>query len=92
MGSHLLTRGPVEVGISGRSGVYMWLESCCQEYAHHCWGTISRVEFEKMLMVPEAAQIINEIGVDVVGLVDFADFIFHEGLLGHPFEGPDPQC
>jgi hypothetical protein len=41
--------------------------------------TVSRLEFQKMLLVPEAAQIINEIGVDAPGLVDFADFIFHDG-------------
>jgi len=41
--------------------------------------TISKAEFQRMLVIPEAAKIIHEIGVDVVGLVDFADFIFKEG-------------
>lgn len=37
---------------------------------------ISRLEFERLLVRPEAAKIIQEVGVDVVGLVDFADVIF----------------
>jgi len=41
--------------------------------------TISKMEFQKLLVMPEAAKIIHEIGVDVVGLVDFADFIFKDG-------------
>merc|ERR1712222_141953 len=39
-------------------------------------STISRREFEGLLMLPEAARTIQAVGVDVVGLVDFADFIF----------------
>lgn len=41
---------------------------------------ISRPEFESLLLKPEAARIIQEVGVDVVGLVDFADFIFKDGI------------
>jgi len=41
---------------------------------------ISRPEFESLLLKPEAARIIQEVGVDVVGLVDFADFIFKDGV------------
>merc|ERR1719183_2074861 len=41
--------------------------------------SISKVEFEKLLVLPEAAKIIQEIGVDVIGLVDFSDFIFKDG-------------
>merc|ERR1712119_167324 len=41
-------------------------------------ATISRLEFEGLLTLPEAAKIIQDIGVDVVGLVDFADVIFPE--------------
>lgn len=41
--------------------------------------TISQHEFEKLLVKNEAAKIIQEIGVDVVGLVDFADYIFKDG-------------
>jgi hypothetical protein len=41
--------------------------------------TINREEFSDLLIgKKEAALIIREIGVDVVGLVDFADFIFEE--------------
>lgn len=41
---------------------------------------ISRQEFESLLLKPEAARIIQEVGVDVVGLVDFADFIFKDDV------------
>merc|ERR1719419_1250492 len=37
---------------------------------------ISRSEFERLLLNPKAAKMVQEVGVDVVGLVDFADFIF----------------
>jgi len=37
---------------------------------------ISRTEFESLLTNPAAARIIQEVGVDVVGLVDYCDFIF----------------
>jgi hypothetical protein len=37
---------------------------------------ISRTEFESLLTNPSAARIIQEVGVDVVGLVDYCDFIF----------------
>lgn len=42
--------------------------------------TISRVEFESMLTNHEAAEIIQDLGVDVVGLVDFADIIFEDDI------------
>lgn len=38
---------------------------------------ISKFEFESMLQRPEAAAALAEVGVDVVGLVDFTDSIFH---------------
>jgi calmodulin len=37
---------------------------------------ITKDEFQKMLMNPVAAKAIRTVGVDPVGLVDFADFIF----------------
>eukprot|EP00927_Polykrikos_kofoidii_P063116 TRINITY_DN57945_c0_g1_i1.p1 TRINITY_DN57945_c0_g1~~TRINITY_DN57945_c0_g1_i1.p1 ORF type:complete len:883 (-),score=181.63 TRINITY_DN57945_c0_g1_i1:52-2700(-) len=37
---------------------------------------ISKYEFQKLVLRPDAARVIQEVGVDVVGLVDFADFIF----------------
>jgi len=41
--------------------------------------SVSKDEFNELLVLPEAAKIIQEIGVDVIGLVDFADFIFKDG-------------
>lgn len=41
--------------------------------------SISKQEFETLLLMPEGARVIEEIGVDVVGLVDFADDIFKDG-------------
>merc|ERR1719199_1054219 len=41
--------------------------------------TIARPEFEQLLLKPRAARIIQDVGVDVVGLVDFMDFIFKDG-------------
>jgi hypothetical protein len=40
---------------------------------------ISKPEFERLLLKPKAARILQEVGVDVVGLVDFLDFIFKDG-------------
>mmetsp|Transcript_16516 Transcript_16516/g.49866 ORF Transcript_16516/g.49866 Transcript_16516/m.49866 type:complete len:427 (+) Transcript_16516:2-1282(+) len=37
---------------------------------------ISKQEFQRLLLNPKAAKMVQEVGVDVVGLVDFADFIF----------------
>jgi len=39
---------------------------------------ISKTNFESMLLDPEAAKLVQQVGVDVVGLVDFADFIFKD--------------
>merc|ERR1719330_1083471 len=41
-------------------------------------GFISRQEFEALLVLPEAAQFMQEVGVDVVGLVEYSDFIFKD--------------
>jgi len=41
---------------------------------------VSKSEFETLLLMPEGARIIEEVGVDVVGLVDFADDIFKDGI------------
>jgi len=40
--------------------------------------TISRHQFEQLLLKPKAARIIQDVGVDVVGLIDFLDFIFED--------------
>jgi hypothetical protein len=58
--------------------VKMRLQSMFGEWDTDGSMTISRPEFQRLLMMPEAAKIIHEIGVDVVGLVDFADFIFKD--------------
>jgi hypothetical protein len=42
-------------------------------------GTLSKAEFEQLLVLPEAAQFMQSVGVDVVGLVEFSDFIFKDG-------------
>merc|ERR1712226_1001435 len=47
---------------------------------------ISRKEFEDLLQQPKACKALQDVGVDVVGLVDFVDFIFHEGAA---FDFPD---
>merc|ERR1719375_1880612 len=39
---------------------------------------INKCEFEALLLNPRAARILQEIGVDVVGLVDFSDHIFED--------------
>jgi len=43
-------------------------------------STISRREFEGLLMLPEAARTIQAVGVDVVSLIDFADLIFPDNI------------
>jgi len=40
---------------------------------------IAKNEFEKLLELPGAAKAIQEVGVDVIGLMDFTDFIFKDG-------------
>merc|ERR1740117_2851354 len=41
-----------------------------------CGGTISKDEFKHILTYDEAVDALIDIGVDVVGLCDFTDFIF----------------
>lgn len=41
-------------------------------------GKISRDEFEELICLPEAMRSLTQMGVDVVGLVDLADFIFQD--------------
>jgi hypothetical protein len=40
---------------------------------------ISKEEFDGLLQKPQAARALQEVGVDVIGLVDFTDFIFKDG-------------
>mmetsp|Transcript_154857 Transcript_154857/g.288746 ORF Transcript_154857/g.288746 Transcript_154857/m.288746 type:complete len:733 (-) Transcript_154857:167-2365(-) len=43
-------------------------------------NNITKAEFESLLQKPEAARALHELGVDVVGLVDFTDFIFKDDV------------
>lgn len=47
-------------------------------------GRMSKAEFEELLVQPEAAQFIQGVGVDVVGLVEFSEFIFKDRDLSFP--------
>merc|ERR1719272_1164136 len=47
-------------------------------------GMLSIEEFEQLLVLPEAAQFMQGVGVDVVGLVEFSEFIFKERELAFP--------
>jgi hypothetical protein len=40
---------------------------------------ISQKEFTNLLSKPAAARVLQDVGVDVIGLVDFTDFIFAKG-------------
>eukprot|EP00928_Gymnodinium_smaydae_P019951 TRINITY_DN17692_c0_g1_i1.p1 TRINITY_DN17692_c0_g1~~TRINITY_DN17692_c0_g1_i1.p1 ORF type:complete len:682 (-),score=147.39 TRINITY_DN17692_c0_g1_i1:120-2165(-) len=42
---------------------------------------ITKAEFSYLVTRPDAAKIIQEIGVDVVGMVDFIEYIFKDGEL-----------
>jgi len=39
---------------------------------------ISKAEFESLLLNPKAARMVQEVGVDVVGLVDFSEYLFQK--------------
>jgi hypothetical protein len=41
-------------------------------------GLIHKYEFERLLSEPQAARTLDEVGVDVIGLVDFVDMIFQD--------------
>ena len=42
---------------------------------------ISKTDFTRLLQQPEAARALSQIVVDVVGLVDFTDFLFVGGTI-----------
>jgi len=42
-------------------------------------GSIDRREFERLLENPRACSAFSDVGIDPIGLVDFADFIFESG-------------
>lgn len=41
-------------------------------------GSISKAEFELLLQTPDAARALSDVGVDVIGLVDYTDYLFKE--------------
>jgi len=49
-------------------------------------GKVSRAEFEMLLGNPEAARALRDVGVDVIGLVDYHDFLFADGSDSFSFE------
>eukprot|EP00928_Gymnodinium_smaydae_P072797 TRINITY_DN56093_c0_g1_i1.p1 TRINITY_DN56093_c0_g1~~TRINITY_DN56093_c0_g1_i1.p1 ORF type:complete len:591 (+),score=107.07 TRINITY_DN56093_c0_g1_i1:44-1816(+) len=55
-----------------RSKIYDLIKSCDSDKNER----ISQEEFESLLVLPEGARILQEVGVDAVGLVDFIDHIF----------------
>eukprot|EP00747_Dinoflagellata_sp_TGD_P050679 gnl/TRDRNA2_/TRDRNA2_146903_c0_seq1.p1 gnl/TRDRNA2_/TRDRNA2_146903_c0~~gnl/TRDRNA2_/TRDRNA2_146903_c0_seq1.p1 ORF type:complete len:637 (+),score=126.13 gnl/TRDRNA2_/TRDRNA2_146903_c0_seq1:59-1969(+) len=59
-----------------------------QGLENHEQDTISKHAFEQILENPEAARALQEVGVDVVGLVDFTDFIFRKQAQG-PTDGEE---
>lgn len=52
------------------------MEQALKEIDEDGDGNISKKEFEKILESKDATEALSEVDVDVVGLVDFADFIF----------------
>merc|ERR1712083_147142 len=40
---------------------------------------ITRTDYEKLLLRPKTAKMLEDVGVDAVGLVDFTDFLFKAG-------------
>jgi len=50
---------------------------------------ISRKEFEELLVLPGAAKAIQEVGVDVLGLMDFTEFIFGDAEEAKELSFPD---
>lgn len=49
-------------------------------------GKITRAEFDRLIQVPAAIRSFDQMGVDVVGLVDLADFIFKDDAVELSFE------
>jgi len=49
-----------------------------QEAADIFAGSLGRSDFDKFLMQPDVAVIIQDVGVDVMGLIDMADMIYED--------------
>jgi len=41
-------------------------------------GLLKRDEYERLLMTPQASKVLENLGVDIFGLVDLSDFLFSE--------------
>jgi len=54
------------------------LQSTLQDLDTNGDHLISRNEFESIIVQPQAARALQEVGCDVVGLIDFTDFIFEQ--------------
>merc|ERR1712151_246637 len=52
----------------------------------NCDEEISKEEFEHILNHPEAIDALDSVGVDVMALVSYADFIFQSDDVGQAFE------
>merc|ERR1719158_2635346 len=53
-------------------------------------GTLLKADFDKFLIQPDVAMIIQDVGVDVVGLLDMADMIYEDKVKkGKGLEFPD---
>jgi len=49
-------------------------------------GMISKTEFQSLLIKPKAARTLQDVGVDVVALVDIVDFLFEEAATEMTFD------
>merc|ERR1712217_492210 len=49
-------------------------------------GTISKDEFLALLLRPDAARVLDQVCVDVVGLASLKDFIFEDGIESLSFQ------
>lgn len=68
-------REQLEVGFVKKTLQDLIVAENLDENGDNC---VSKREFECLLEKPEAARALSTIGVDVVGLVDFTEFIFQE--------------
>ena len=72
------------VGVHGLMVLFFWSYFACSEFheddleengnAIH----ITRAEFVMLLETPEAARMLRDVGVDVIGLIDYHDYLFRE--------------
>jgi len=56
----------------------LWSMLKSMNFVQDADDTISKLEFQGLLAAPKAAQVLEDVGVDPVGLVDFADYIFSD--------------